>query len=127
MKFSRLTTSGNVNNAVISPDQRFIVYSQRERGKQSLWMSQIATASTIQILPPAEVFFIGLTLSKDGNYLYYVVMEAGSSGTSLYKVPLLGGTSKKTSGGRPESDPRCHPMRSNSPLPGFIQSQVNLL
>ncbi|MBM4161696.1 MAG: DUF5050 domain-containing protein [Ignavibacteria bacterium] len=95
MKLSRLTATGNVNNVVISPDQRFIVYSQREKGKQSLWMRQIATASTIQILPPAEVFYQGLTLSKDGNYLYYVVYQVGSPRSSLYKVPLLGGTSRK--------------------------------
>jgi serine/threonine protein kinase len=95
MKFSRLTTTGRINNAVISPDERFIVYSQREKGKQSLWMRQIATASTIQILPLKDVYFQSLTLSKDGNYLYYVIQEVGSPVWSLYKMPLLGGTSKK--------------------------------
>lgn len=95
MKINRLTATGKVNNVVISPEERFIVYSQREKGKQSLWMRQITTASTIQILPPADVSFQGLTLSKDGNYLYYVVQEFGSPVSSLYKVPLLGGTSKK--------------------------------
>jgi len=95
MKFSRLTANGKVNNVVISPDERFIVYSQREKGKQSLWMRQIATASTIQILPPADVYFQGLTLSKDGNYLYYVIQEVSSPVWSVHKMPLLGGTSKK--------------------------------
>ena len=95
MKFNRLTATGKVNNVVISPEERFIVYSQSEKGKQSLWMRQIATASTIQILPPADVYFRGLTLSKDGNYLYYVVIEVGNPVLSLHKVPLLGGTSKK--------------------------------
>ncbi|MDI6767832.1 MAG: hypothetical protein QME52_13510, partial [Bacteroidota bacterium] len=36
-----------------------------------------------------------MTLSKDGNYLYYVVYQVGSPTSSLYKVPLLGGTSRK--------------------------------
>ncbi len=95
MKIGRLTATGKASNVVISPEGRLIVYSQREKGKQSLWVRQIATASTVQILPPAEVEFQGLTLSRDGNYLYYVVQEAGSPNASLYKMPSLGGNSKK--------------------------------
>lgn len=54
MKFGRLTATGKATNVVISPEGRLIVYSQRERGKQSLWVRQIATASTVQILPPGR-------------------------------------------------------------------------
>ena len=95
MKIVRLTATGKASNVVMSPEGRLIVYSQREKGKQSLWVRQIATASTVQILPPAEVGFQGLTLSKDGNYLYYVAREIGGANTSLYKMPSLGGSSKK--------------------------------
>jgi len=95
MKIARLTATGKTSNAVISPEGRLIVYSQREKGKQSLWVRQIATASTVQILPPAEVDFAGLTLSRDGNYLYYVVNEIGGPNASLYKIPSLGGSPKK--------------------------------
>ncbi len=95
MKIVRLTATGKASNVVMSPEGRLIVYSQREKGKQSLWVRQIATASTVQILPAADVAFVGLTLSKDGNYLYYVASEIGSANTSLYKMPSLGGSSKK--------------------------------
>jgi Tol biopolymer transport system component len=42
------------------------------------------------------VNYIGLRFSPDGNYLYFVRNEVGSNSlSSLYRVPVLGGTSEK--------------------------------
>jgi Tol biopolymer transport system component len=47
-------------------------------------------------MPPAATRYLGLTFSRDGNFLYSVQSEARhpSSGT-LYKIPALGGNAKR--------------------------------
>lgn len=94
-KLDRLTGTGNVQNAAISSDGKFVVYITDEGGKQSIWTRDVATTSTIQIVPPAETEQTGLSFSPDGNYVYYSRTEKGSGVSILYAVPKLGGTPKK--------------------------------
>jgi serine/threonine protein kinase/Tol biopolymer transport system component len=90
----RLTASGNATNAAISPDGRHVVYTIDEAGRQSLWVRQVTVASGIRLVAPAEVVYRGLTFSRDGSYVYYVVRERNGSG-ALYLVPALGGSAIK--------------------------------
>src|SRR6185436_11371156 len=55
----------------------------------------IATSSNVQINEPADVSYIGLTFSPDGNYIYYLKVEKGKNIRTLYQVPVLGGASRK--------------------------------
>lgn len=91
IKLTRLTNSGNAIDAIISPDGKYLVYALSDRSRQSLWIRQVSTANDTQIVPPAPVGFFGLTFSRDGNDLYYVVKANLDSGT-LYRIPVLGGT-----------------------------------
>ena len=93
MKIARLTSNGKAVDAAISPDGKYAVYVVADSGQQSLWMRQVATASVMQIIPPADFHWAGLTISNDGNYLYYVASE--ESAGVLYKMPVLGGPSTK--------------------------------
>lgn len=91
MTISRLTTSGNVGPATISPDGKWLAYVVNAK-QQSLWVRQLATGSTAQVLPPGPASYDNgdLTFSHDGNYLYCVVRLQGNRGI-LEKVPSLGG------------------------------------
>jgi serine/threonine protein kinase len=93
MKISRLTNSGNVIDAMLSPDGKYVVYVLSDGGKQSIWIRQVSTANDKEIVPAIAAGFFGLTFSRDGNDLYYAVkqMDAGT----LYRVPTLGGTPAK--------------------------------
>ena len=51
MQITRLTDSGRVGAMAISPDGRFVVYSQKDGGKQSLWVSRVTTHSNVMIVP----------------------------------------------------------------------------
>jgi Tol biopolymer transport system component len=95
MNLSRLTASGNANIATISPDGKYVVHVVNDGNNSSLWVRQIATSSNIQIVPPAESRYIGLTFSRDGNYVYYVVYEKNSPLGIVYRIPALGGQSDK--------------------------------
>ena len=88
---SRLTYTGTASLAAISPDGRYVVHVVREGGMQSLWIRQTATTSNVQIVPPAEVRYDGLTISPDGTYVYYSAYEGAQAYSTLYQVPALGG------------------------------------
>jgi serine/threonine protein kinase/dipeptidyl aminopeptidase/acylaminoacyl peptidase len=90
MKITRLTSTGKATNAAISPDGKYVVYSMDDAGQQSLWLSQVAISSHVQIVPSARVSYSGITFSRDGNLIYYVRNEQGG-GSVLYQAPALGG------------------------------------
>ncbi|MEK6284251.1 MAG: protein kinase [Acidobacteriota bacterium] len=92
---SKLTSTGRALGAVISPDGKYVVHVVKEAGTQGLWVRQTATSSNVPIVPPDEGEYVGLTFSRDGNYIYFVKGAKGASIRSLYQVPVLGGTPRK--------------------------------
>ncbi|OLE55572.1 MAG: hypothetical protein AUG51_02540 [Acidobacteria bacterium 13_1_20CM_3_53_8] len=95
MKISRLTATGKATRAVMSPDGKYVVHVINDAGRQSLWVRQVATTSNVQIVPPADVTYRGLTFTPDGSYIDYVVQERNNPIQVLYQVPSLGGAPKK--------------------------------
>lgn len=80
-------------NAVISPDGKYIAMVLEDGGKQSLRIRQVGASNEVQLVAPAEVLYGGITFSLDGASIYYVTIAEDAS--ALYKVPLLGGASRK--------------------------------
>src|SRR5262249_4318848 len=80
----KLTATGNISNAAISPDGKYIVYAMDGAEKQGLWVRQVAVANSVRLIPASEVEYRGLTFSHDGNYVYYVLNERGNSRRKLY-------------------------------------------
>jgi len=93
LRFTKITSSGRAEDAAISPDGNYIVYSQRDRNGSGLWLRHIASGSDVQILPSEERDFRGLTFSPDGNSIYFVCTRKDTgSFKDLYVIPILGGT-----------------------------------
>ena len=94
MQISQLTTTGDLDVGVISPDGRLVAYVRSHGGKSSLWMLQLATGSTAQIAEVATSAAItgGPRFSPDGNYLYFSTQAFASPKSILYRVASLGGT-----------------------------------
>lgn len=90
----RLTNLGNVNDAVVSPDGKYLVYVQDEGELQSLWLKQTPTGSSVQIVPPANVIFQGIAISPDNNWVYYDVWDKKNVG-EIFRVSALGGAPQK--------------------------------
>lgn len=98
MKMSRITSSGSVVVASISPDGKYLVHDEQdpESGHFSLWVTQIETGSRIRIVQPTPRWVQGVTFSPDQQYVYYTMMESEQSDYAvLYRVPALGGTSQR--------------------------------
>jgi Tol biopolymer transport system component/DNA-binding winged helix-turn-helix (wHTH) protein len=93
METAWLTRSGNCARAAISPDGRYIVYVALDRGAESLWAKQVATTSSIELVPPAEVSYGGITFSSDGNYIYYGMRKRDERAWKLYRMAVPGGPS----------------------------------
>jgi Tol biopolymer transport system component/tRNA A-37 threonylcarbamoyl transferase component Bud32 len=88
---TRLTTTGTAGMAAISADGRYAAYVVTEDRKQSLWLRQVTTSSNVQVVPPGDVRFDGISFSPDSNYIYYVAYGAGTNEAALQQVPVLGG------------------------------------
>jgi serine/threonine protein kinase/roadblock/LC7 domain-containing protein len=87
-----LTSSGDVVQARISPDARYLAYVSNERGQFSLSVRQIAINSAVQIIPPGNGIISDIAFTPDGNYLDYSVNAMGEAAARLYQVPVLGGS-----------------------------------
>ena len=92
MRITRAVSSGRTTVAAISPDGKYLSYSVDEGGKQSLWIRQIASGTDIQIVPLADVHFVGCAFSPDSNYLYYVSADNPTDRGTVHVVPVIGGT-----------------------------------
>ena len=119
----RITTLGTVIDAVVSPDGKYVAYVTSDNARQGLSLRQLATSSTIELVPPASVGFWGITFSPDGNSIFYTVFIAGE-GKSIFSIPALGGTPRRILKGA-ESEPAFSPdgrqfavVRQDFPAPG---------
>jgi eukaryotic-like serine/threonine-protein kinase len=91
---TQITHSGDMTSEAISPDGKYLFTVRDEKGQQSLWLRNIPTDSDTEIIPPADVEYLGLAFSPDGNYIYYLrqTTKLYYLGGDLYRAPVLGGT-----------------------------------
>jgi serine/threonine protein kinase len=95
LEFTRVTGSGDVQQADISPDGKYVAYVRETAGKQSLWLKQLVTESDVQIANLGDDSCPGLAFSTDGSYVYFVRGEHLKPSGDLYQVPSLGGSPRK--------------------------------
>ena len=90
MRMTKVTFSGNVLTAAISPDARLVAMILEDRGKQSLNVRTLKAGSSQVLDPPRDVDYRGLFFSPDSEFLYF----ARSSTVfpyALYRMGILGG------------------------------------
>jgi Tol biopolymer transport system component len=51
----------------------------------------VTTGRSIVIVPPSEAHYMGLSFSRDGEYVFFTRYDTGALG-NLYRIPILGGT-----------------------------------
>jgi Tol biopolymer transport system component/DNA-binding winged helix-turn-helix (wHTH) protein len=95
VEVTALTRTGTSGSAAISPDGKYIVYSVREGGRDSLWLRQVAASSAQEIVPAAEVSYQGVSFSPDGNRIYLLRADADAPDRALYRMSVLGGVPTK--------------------------------
>lgn len=93
MSISRLTTSGKIKHAHISPDGQYVAHVMVDAEGDSLWIGHVAAPSHVRIAGPAATEYVSVTFAPDGSSIYYLTLDRDKGHTSLYRVPVLGGPS----------------------------------
>jgi Tol biopolymer transport system component/DNA-binding winged helix-turn-helix (wHTH) protein len=93
----QLTTTGMVRWAFLSRDGRFYAYTltDRDGGKESLWLGQTDGSNEIQLRPPDDVVYNGLAFSPDGKMLHFTVNSGAQSKKGFFRIPVLGGVPER--------------------------------
>jgi len=97
MKVTRLPVAGEVQDAVISPDGKYLAYITPDGGSQSIQVKQVGAASNAQSVAQSVegVAYGGLIFSPDSRHIYYALFQKRATAPELYQVPVLGGTAKR--------------------------------
>ncbi len=93
IQVSSKTDNGKSHSATVSPDGKLVSFIDMQSGKPRLVVRQIATDTTIEIVPASPKSFLQPTFAPDGEFIYYVHVENGVG--TLFRVSTLGGQSKK--------------------------------
>ncbi len=94
MQISLLSAHGQIADAAISGDGKFVAYALDEGALQSLWLRKLGTTDDVRIASAAAGGYSGLTFSAAGTFLYYV--RQGRDGIKvLYRMPSFGGGERK--------------------------------
>jgi serine/threonine protein kinase len=90
---TQVTDNGQSVAAAISPDGKYILIVAEDKGKQSLWLRNVATNSDTQVIVAADDFYLSPAFSPDGNYIYFrKAVNKTHQAFNLYRAPVLGGT-----------------------------------
>ena len=98
LKFSKLPISGQANEAVISPDGKYVAYVMLKGGMHLL---ELQTSNDVVILAiPATAAVWNLKFSPDSKFVYY--MYADPTSDEIRRIPIQGGAAATVTG--PVSD-----------------------
>lgn len=92
----KLSTTGFVYAAAISPDGKRVVYSNRVGNKESVWMRELESESNIEIIPHSDSYYFGFTFAPDGNSLYFSRSVPNiERRTQIARISVFGGIPEK--------------------------------
>jgi Tol biopolymer transport system component len=95
ISITRLTTTGKVRDAVLSPDGKLFAYVIDELGKRSLWVGYTAGGNDIQLRTAAETNFHGLAFSPDGAFVFFSIADDQNPTGRLFRIAAFGGAPEK--------------------------------
>jgi Tol biopolymer transport system component/DNA-binding winged helix-turn-helix (wHTH) protein len=95
LEIIRITHDGRVLDVCISPDASLLAYVPIESGKHSLWIRNLKSNETHELLPHTPALCWGVQFAPDGRSLYFITTPPGSTISELYSVSLEGGEPEK--------------------------------
>jgi len=95
MTITPVTSTGNIHSTAISTDGKWLAYVQDDKVGHGIWVRQLGTGSTAQVVPGSEGEIAGLRFTGDGNYLFFVKRDESVGIGTLFQVPSLGGAPRQ--------------------------------
>ena len=81
---------------MLSPDARYLAYVMMDGNTWGIRVRQVRTGSDVTVLEPQRGQVCCMSFTPDGDYLYFLMGQPGSSmSTTLFAVASLGGTPRK--------------------------------
>jgi Tol biopolymer transport system component len=95
LSITQLTGSGDVIDAVLSRDSRYLAFVESGGGTQSLRLRQMNGSRTIELTPPSRIGFWGIAFAPDGQSIFYAAKSTDQPTGALYQIPVLGGSPRR--------------------------------
>jgi eukaryotic-like serine/threonine-protein kinase len=93
LKFTKLTSNGTADSAVISPDGKAVVYTSIEDGGIGIWRRDLEPSRVVRLAKGLGGTINNLAFTDDGSTIAYVSFPPKQpSSRELYTIPLSGGT-----------------------------------
>jgi len=91
VRLARVTDSGDIECADISPDGNYLTFMRADGGSRGVFLKQLSTGHLVQLASLGTNECLGLAFSPDGNFVYFAQKDREQPGGELDKVPFLGG------------------------------------
>ena len=92
----KLSTTGKVSSAIVSPDGNKVVYSLQSGAGEGVWLREIPTENNVEIIPASDQDYYSFVMSPDGATLYFTRGPRTSDDSAdLFSVSIFGGVPKK--------------------------------
>jgi Tol biopolymer transport system component/DNA-binding winged helix-turn-helix (wHTH) protein len=98
VRLRTITSPATISYAIISADGQFVIYSTiDENNRYALWLQQTNGKDVLQLVAPSPTGVSPAAISHDNNWIYYAEWDLNQSvkGSTLLRMPLFGGTSRK--------------------------------
>jgi len=96
---TRLTGTGEVDSANISPDGKYVAYVNSAKGHDSLWLKQTDAETGIRLLDFGGETCGGVAFSADSHWLYFTRKPDHDPNGTLYRIAVPGGAPEFILGG----------------------------
>lgn len=83
-----LTRSGTTIVAAVSSTGQLLAHAEEQDGKQRLMLTSLNNFGSSMVVEPASVRYLGISFSRDNNYVYFTRREEGPG--VLYRLPVHG-------------------------------------
>ena len=91
LQIEKITNRGNVSDVALSNDGRYLAYVASGPA-QSIWLRDILEKTETRLVAPFESARSSkLWFASGGHSIYYDFTPKGSTGSSIYEAPLIGG------------------------------------
>ena len=95
IQISQITASGFLTHVALSPDGKYLAYTDNPGGRQSLWVRQLDGTNPLELIAPRNVGYWGIAFAPDGASIFYAVKGRDDPEGAIYQIPFLGGPSRK--------------------------------
>lgn len=92
----KLTHSGAVHYAAVSPDGKTAAYVDRTGDKQGIWLRNLETSTNTSLIAPDDFHYFGINFAHSGEQIYFVRRPiADNAPSGVYRVSVAGGEPEK--------------------------------